>query len=84
MRSWRKTHPLTAEQRKKDNARSYTHVYLTRGLIEKRPCEVCDDPIVQAHHDDYDFPLLVRWLCPTHHRHLHQYAQIRDFLECVA
>jgi len=71
MREWRKTHPLTKEQRFKDNCRSYARVYMLRGLLEKQPCEVCGDENSEMHHDDYDFPLAVRWLCRKHHMELH-------------
>jgi hypothetical protein len=70
MRKWRKTHPMTAEQRYKDNARSYANVYLRRGKIEKVACEICGKP-GQMHHDDYSKPLDVRWLCRPHHLELH-------------
>lgn len=71
MREWRKTHPLEGEAKKKANARSYLHMAVRRGKIEKLPCEVCHDPKVEAHHDDYDKPLEVRWLCKKHHLALH-------------
>lgn len=42
-----------------------------RGLA-RQPCERCGRRRrVQAHHDDYDKPLEVRWLCPPHHREWH-------------
>lgn len=50
---------------------------LSRGLIERGPCEVCgaihgkDGAIIHGHHDDYDKPMAVRWLCPLHHRQHH-------------
>jgi len=41
--------------------------------LEKEPCEVCQTKKrVQGHHDDYNKPLEVRWLCPAHHREWHQ------------
>lgn len=42
----------------------------TRAL-EKKPCEVCGGTKVEAHHDDYDKPLEVRWLCKKHHSEVH-------------
>lgn len=44
---------------------------LRRGLIERKPCEVCGHEEAEAHHDDYDRPLLIRWLCRAHHRRHH-------------
>src|SRR5437868_6258084 len=41
MRAWRKTHPLTAAQKVKDNARSYAGTYKKRGKLLKRSCERC-------------------------------------------
>lgn len=37
------------------------------GKIQKQPCEICGDPKVEAHHDDYNKPFEVRWLCRQHH-----------------
>lgn len=42
-----------------------------KGLIIKKPCEVCDDKKAVGHHDDYFKPLEVRWLCKIHHREQH-------------
>lgn len=71
MRKWRKDHPLTPEQRYKDICRSYARVYLVRGHFGKKPCEVCGDKNSEMHHDDYDKPLKVRWLCRKHHLGFH-------------
>lgn len=38
-----------------------------RGYITVRPCEVCGNPKVEAHHDDYTKPYDIRWLCKRHH-----------------
>lgn len=76
MRVWRKTHPLSPEERKKDICRSYTHVLIVRGVLQKAPCEVCGDVDVHAHHPDYSNPRKVKWLCPFHHRELHK--QLRE------
>ena len=53
---------------KKYKAHSKTSNALRDGRIEKQPCEVCGELNTQAHHDDYDKPLDVRWLCFKHHR----------------
>jgi hypothetical protein len=44
---------------------------LRRGLVERQPCEVCGAEPTDGHHDDYDAPLRVKWLCRKHHRALH-------------
>lgn len=71
MRDWRKTHPLSVEQRRKANVRSYARVYQRRGKLLQQPCEVCGNPNSQKHHDDYSQPLIVRWLCRDHHLQFH-------------
>ncbi len=41
------------------------------GKITPRPCGVCGASNSQMHHDNYDNPLTVRWLCPLHHTEEH-------------
>jgi len=40
---------------------------IKNGELKKQPCEECGDMKVQAHHDNYNKPLEVRWLCQKHH-----------------
>lgn len=47
---------------------------LRRGLLERKPCEVCGAEKTDAHHPDYDRPMLVQWLCRLHHRAVHRRA----------
>jgi len=72
MREWRKTHPMSAEQRRKDNCRSYAKVYLQRGKLTREPCCLCDGDGAEMHHPDYSQPLNVVWLCRDHHLALHK------------
>jgi len=58
------------------NLRKYTaHLAVQRALVsgalQKQRCEVCGHAAVDAHHDRYDEPLNVRWLCRRHHVRLH-------------
>lgn len=57
------------KNREKHRAHWLVEYAVKSGKLERQPCEVCGDANVQAHHDDYDKPLEVRWLCPLHHRH---------------
>jgi len=41
------------------------------GDIIKKPCEVCGEIKVHAHHTDYSKPLDVMWLCHKHHVEIH-------------
>lgn len=42
------------------------------GKLKKLPCEVCGSvESIHAHHDDYKFPLSVRFLCAVHHKQWH-------------
>jgi len=71
MRKIRARVPLTTEQRRKMNCRSYAHVYLKRGKIVKGPCEQCGSPDSEMHHPDYSKPLQIVWLCRPCHLGLH-------------
>lgn len=45
---------------------------LKHGKTIKQPCEVCKDIKAVAHHDDWDKPLDVKWLCELHHKARHR------------
>ena len=49
-----------------------------KGKIAKLPCEVCGSANVQAHHDDYERPLDVRWLCAKHHAEHHVRVRLME------
>jgi ribosomal protein S27AE len=61
----------------RDNNKNKTkaHRLLNRaihnGAIKRKPCENCGEVKVEAHHDDYNKPLEVKWLCHQHHNELH-------------
>ena len=42
------------------------------GYLVREPCEVCGVARTDAHHDDYNEPLKVRWLCRADHAALHK------------
>ena len=43
-------------------------------IIKPKKCEDCGSKQkrLHGHHDDYAFPLVVRWLCPACHRKWHK------------
>ena len=43
-----------------------------KGILVPEPCEVCGELKVEAHHDDYNKPFKVRWLCRLHHKRWHK------------
>lgn len=59
------------EYRRKKTARIKVKTAISRGTLTRESCEVCGHWPAEAHHDDYDRPLDVRWLCPAHHREHH-------------
>jgi hypothetical protein len=58
----------------KTRARNAAQARVRRGKVQRQPCEVCGAVEVEMHHEDYDKPLEVRWLCRKHHRELHRKA----------
>lgn len=55
----------------KTKARAKVSNAVRDGRLIKKPCEICGEKKVQAHHDDYRKYLEVRWLCFKHHRNQH-------------
>lgn len=75
-RAWRRTHPLNPEQRRKDIARSFVSVALSRGRLARQPCRDCGATPAEAHHKDYAKPLEVEWLCRPCHRAHHRHGEV--------
>jgi hypothetical protein len=54
-------------------ARQVIRNEIKRGRLKRGLCEVCGtDFAVHGHHDDYNRPLVVRWLCGVHHKEWHE------------
>ncbi len=74
-----------------DHANNLVEGAIGRGTLVPEPCQVCGSNglfedgrrEVQAHHDDYNFPLRVRWLCQTHHHGWHKEHQAIPLVEEV-
>lgn len=54
----------------KNKARQDVGRALKKGILIKKPCEVCGQLRVEAHHEDYNKSLDVKWLCRKHHLEL--------------
>lgn len=59
------------ERLKRRKAREKLNHYLRDKKISRPTCEFCQKK-AHAHHDDYDKPLDVRWLCVKHHFEHHK------------
>ena len=53
------------------NAHVLTTSAIASGRLVRQPCEKCGEPKADAHHDDYNKPLAVRWLCRSCHSAWH-------------
>lgn len=84
---WREKHPETYAAGRRKNylsplvkQRHYAYSKLkyaiSRGdIIKPDICEVNNKECggrIEAHHDDYNEPLKVKWLCNNHHKKLHK------------
>ena len=49
-------------------ARQMVHDAVRSGVLTREPCEQCGAYPTEGHHDDYNKPLQVRWLCKCCHR----------------
>lgn len=86
--SWHKCQTeLNPTHAKKHKARQATLAAIRRGeLVRPETCEKCGGPPtdrrgIHAHHDDYDQPLWVRWLCAPchhdHHKHMNRFQELQ-------
>lgn len=71
----------TREWRRRHKGRNAAHSAVSRaikaGVLRRGPCEQCGCEKSVAHHDDYDKPLQVRWLCQPCHVAHHLYLKNR-------
>ena len=66
--SWKRNHLKNVKKRR---VHACVRKALRVGTLSRMPCEVCGEIRVEAHHDDYNKPLEVRWLCIRHHNQWH-------------
>ena len=51
---------------------------LRAGVLRRGCCEFYGDPKTEGHHEDYDQPYQVRWLCRKHHRLVDKWRRQRE------
>lgn len=66
---------LKPSEQPKTLARVAVRRALEAGRLLKQACEVCGNSDADAHHNNYDEPLKVRWLCRIHHSTEHAKAR---------
>lgn len=59
------------KNKKKRSVHVITGNAIRDGKLTKKPCEACGVNKVNAHHEDYDEPLMVKWLCDLCHKEWH-------------
>lgn len=68
--------------RSQDKRRSYAHSQVSqaikKGTLIKIPCERCGCEQSLAHHEDYDKPLDVVWLCQPCHKQRHKELKLLE------
>lgn len=67
---------ISSEWRKADKRRMKCHNAVNRaikaGTLIRKPCIRCGNKKSLAHHEDYDFPLEIMWLCQPCHKQRHK------------
>lgn len=61
----------TKKLRKQNSVKSQLQYAIKVGKIKRLNCEVCKKNNAQGHHNNYDIPLDVIWLCSKHHKWVH-------------
>jgi len=67
---------ITRAWRAEDSRRNVAHSIVAKavrsGTLVRQPCVRCGESKVIAHHEDYDNPLVVMWLCQPCHKKRHK------------
>ncbi len=71
-KAWKKKYQrkYRGENKLKYKARTIIGNLLRSEKLKRKPCETCGG-YAEAHHEDYNKPLEVIWLCRLHHRQQH-------------
>ncbi len=70
---WKKRQEKSKEKYpEKWKARNKLRGEVRKGTIKRLPCEKCGKTPSDGHHEDYEKPLEVKWLCRLHHLELHR------------
>jgi hypothetical protein len=60
------------EDKRRSRAHNAVSYAIRKGDLIRSCCERCGNPKSVAHHDDYDKPLEVTWLCQPCHKQRHK------------
>lgn len=67
---------ITKAWRQEDSRRLLAHSSVAKAIrsggLLRQPCVRCENPKSVAHHEDYDKPLEVMWLCQPCHKQRHK------------
>lgn len=76
------TTEVTRAWRAEDKRRARAHTAVARairnGELIRQPCLRCNEPKSVAHHEDYDKPLEVMWLCQPCHKQRHKEINLEN------
>jgi hypothetical protein len=61
-----------AEDARRIKAHNAVSRAVKKGILVRQPCIRCESPKSVAHHEDYDKPLDVMWLCTPCHKQRHK------------
>ncbi len=56
----------------KVRARNIVSYAIRKGVLIRGCCAVCRRPKAQAHHENYNNPFAIVWLCKKHHMERHR------------
>jgi hypothetical protein len=65
-KSWR------AEDKRRQVAHNKVRRAIIKGLLVRQSCQRCGNAKTEGHHEDYDKPLDVMWLCTPCHKQRHK------------
>lgn len=54
--------------KKQDKVREMVKLAIKKGLLIRGCCNICGKNKAQAHHENYNKPFEIMWLCSKHHR----------------